>query len=541
MPCTEKCRLKCSANINTEERYMIFHQFWDLGDLTLQRTFIRDSMTDIEPKYKYTNAKNPRCNNKAYHFLVNNNKIRVCKTFFKATLNISDRMIFTVQKKINENGFVIEDLRGKHQSHRRNDIELLNAIRAHINTIPRIESHYLRSQTSREYIDCSKNIKDLYNDFKADRQKENKEAGTYITYYKVFTTEFNLGFYQPKKDQCDLCTAYKNANSNEKVLFEEKYNNHIEEKGMSRKEKQDDRKRVNENVKVAVYDLQAVLQCPRGTTSSFYYRSKLNCFNFTVTELKNEKSKQAYDNVHSYFWTESDAKRGAIEIGSCIWDYLKRLSEEGSEEKEVIFYSDNCCGQNKNKYMASLYMYAVHNLNIKSITHKFLIRGHTQNEADSVHSLIEKEINKNLKSGAIYTPDQYVALIKSAKKTPPSLKVHELTYESFYDLKLLQEEWGYNFSTNIRGENVHWNDIKILKVTKEDPTTFFYKTSYKAESIEVNVRNKRKKMTPITELFLKPAYSKKQELSINKKKDLKELLTGILIPSFYQGFYNSII
>lgn len=62
-------------------------------------------------------------------------------------------------------------------------------------------------------------------------------------------------------------------------------------------------------------------------------------------------------------------------------------------------------------------------------------------------------------------------------------------------------------------------------MTKEDPTTFFYKTSYKAESKEVNVRNKRKKMTTIRELLHKPAYSKKQELNVYKKKDLKELMT----------------
>lgn len=30
---------------------------------------------------------------------------------------------------------------------------------------------------------------------------------------------------------------------------------------------------------VAVYDLQAVMPIPKGQISSFYYKSKINCFN----------------------------------------------------------------------------------------------------------------------------------------------------------------------------------------------------------------------------------------------------------------------
>ena len=67
-----------------------------------------------------------------------------------------------------------------------------------------------------------------------------------------------------------------------------------------------------------------------------------------------------------------------------------------------IFYSNNCSGQQKNKFMMALYLYAVNNLpNITSITHKFLIKGHTQNEGDSAHSLIEREVKRILKSGPI--------------------------------------------------------------------------------------------------------------------------------------------
>ena len=63
-----------------------------------------------------------------------------------------------------------------------------------------------------------------------------------------------------------------------------------------------------------------------------------------------------------------------------------------------------------------MYLYAVTTLNINSIIHKFLIRGHTQNEGDAAHSVIEKNIKRAKKSGPIYVPDQYVSLIRTAKK-----------------------------------------------------------------------------------------------------------------------------
>jgi len=100
---------------------------------------------------------------------------------------------------------------------------------------------------------------------------------------------------------------------------------------------------------------------------------------------------------------------------------------------DVVFYSDNCCGQQKNQFMISLYQYAIKKLGfINSITHTFLIKGHTQNEGDSVHSVIEKTVSRTLKGGPIYTPDQYITLIRTSKKTGQPYQVIELTHEDFF-------------------------------------------------------------------------------------------------------------
>lgn len=101
-----------------------------------------------------------------------------------------------------------------------------------------------------------------------------------------------------------------------------KYEKHLLENQLSREEKDNDKKNVIDNFFVACYDLQAVLQLPKGEVSNFYYKSEINCYNFTVTEL-------GKDVCECFVWNEVEEMRGAV-----MW--------------LLTFYSDNCCGQNKN-------------------------------------------------------------------------------------------------------------------------------------------------------------------------------------------------
>lgn len=96
---------------------------------------------------------------------------------------------------------------------------------------------------------------------------------------------------------------------------------------------------------------------------------------------------------HCYVWNEGEASRGVNEIGTCIYNFLK-LHED--DKNPVILYSDNCSGQNKNKYITSLLMNAVIELQLPSIILNCLIVGHSQNEGDAMHSLIEKQKKRTL-------------------------------------------------------------------------------------------------------------------------------------------------
>lgn len=83
--------------------------------------------------------------------------------------------------------------------------------------------------------------------------------------------EFILSFFIPKWEQCELYTKFENAPTEEKENLSVQYEAHLKEEDLSRIEKENDKKCINN---VVVYDLHAVLPCPQGHTSTFYYVTK---------------------------------------------------------------------------------------------------------------------------------------------------------------------------------------------------------------------------------------------------------------------------
>ena len=183
--------------------------------------------------------------------------------------------------------------------------------------------------------------------------------------------------------------------------------------------------------------------------------------------------------------------------------------------------------------MLALYIYAVNNLDLDSITHKFLIKGHSQNEGDSAHSLIERQVKRLLKSGPIYVPETFVTAIRIAKKKKGEpFKVKECDYEFFLNIKVLANEIG----PMVNMKELKISEVKILKVTKESPNSVFYKHSYNENFKEASVLKKRKSKGTFT---IPPCFSHKPGITSKKKEALLELCKKNLIPNPYKRFYEN--
>ncbi|CAH1102894.1 unnamed protein product [Psylliodes chrysocephalus] len=353
-PCGEKCQHQCSKKFDREQRSQLFNAYYSLENIDRKRDFLSKHMELITPKYRYVRAASNRRLNFAFYFKTSEGKkLRVCKKFFKNTLDINDRTVLTVRDKTLLSGIVSADGRGKHKNHKKISVNLKNDVREHIQSIPRIESHYLRAQTSREFIDGSKTI-----------------APTSIE-----TTNLH--------DQCSLCFQYNTADEKGKENLKLQYDEHLKEKVLSRKDKEEDK------AKVA----------------------------------------------------------------------------------------------------------------------------------------------RALKSGPIFVPDQFVMLIRVAKKKGSPYFVKELSHDDFVHVKQLMADTGINFNVNTKGEQVFISNLRIVRVEKNQPFLFFYKMSY-TESEEwksVDVRGNAivKKTTRCSESAstrfnilptLKKAYKSKLTINENKKK-----------------------
>lgn len=207
--CSEKCIFKCGTKFNENDRMSLFESFWKIANIELQRQYLFNCTTNIRPSYRSSWKKKPRELNRAYFFNKNEDRVRVCKVFFKNTLNISNSVIETAIKK-HKNGKMECDLRGKHSNHLTVDPAFAESVRKHINSLTQIEN---RKQTSCLFIDGRLNVSKMYKLYQESCEVQNIEPAKKYFYERIFNEEYNV---RQKKDQRGEFEVYNNSSSEQK-------------------------------------------------------------------------------------------------------------------------------------------------------------------------------------------------------------------------------------------------------------------------------------------------------------------------------------
>ncbi|KAL4708107.1 hypothetical protein ACJJTC_009886 [Scirpophaga incertulas] len=436
------CRMKCYVKFSHEQRQHIFYKFWRLGNRHQQWTFLtnlvtrkikRRMLTDVTSKRKFSS------NDKITDY------VNVYKKILLNTISISDQVVNTALIKLDtSSGIISTDQRGKHSHHPKQITQVVTkSVCNHIQSLQPVESHFTRKRSEKLYLDGDLNYHRLFNmytEWLETRQREDN----------IVNENFKLSFYVPKKDQCDQCHIYKNIKTptEEQITLHEQ---HIRSKNIGRELKQLDKnesKCSNGKVALATFDFQKILNAPHGQLSVLYYKRKLSVFHFTIFDLAN---KEAF----CYMWHECEGKRCASDVSSCLLKYITKKQAEGVTD--FRFWSHNCAGQNRNRIVFAFYIYVAQKFNI-SIKHTFLEKGHTQAEVNSVHALIERSSKNKL----VYTPMEWFPLVRWAKQGGKPYKVIEMTHSAFFEFRSLLT--GRNWTKNIKGENVHFNKIKQVRV-----------------------------------------------------------------------------
>ena len=198
--CEGKCKFRCSLNITADERNAIFSEFWNLSDDGKQTFYAKTTERVVKERVRTKAAKSRRKYSYKYIFIKDEANVRVCKEFYLSTIDISQRRIEWYHDKAARNEFM--DKRGKHTKPITPD-DAKTFVREHIESFPRMPSHYCRASSSKEYLAADLNLTKMYNLYvERCSEKEMIPVKSYI-YRNIFNTEFNIGFHIPKKDRCD--------------------------------------------------------------------------------------------------------------------------------------------------------------------------------------------------------------------------------------------------------------------------------------------------------------------------------------------------
>lgn len=181
---------------------------------------------------------------------------------------------------------------------------------------------------------------------------------------------------------------------------------------------------------VFTMDLQSVLLAPRLQASALYYKTKLCMHNCTLFDLKTSEGS-------CFTWHEGEGGLSANEFCSLICKFVDDL--ETAAGNDVTLWSDGCAYQNRNATLANGLLSVVIWKKI-TIFQKYLVRGHTQMECDSMHRVIERKLAKH----QINVPADNIGIFKHARVEPGPYNVKYIDHTFFKDYSVL------NYYTSIR-------------------------------------------------------------------------------------------
>lgn len=512
-----RSRKRFCSDFSENQRRELFVHFWSKTSWDQKKIFVASHVSRVNPKRKTTEGNSRREGTFLYTLpMKGSDKKAVCRTMFLNTVGLRP---FTVQSWVNQSTYNIipqqEVLRSKRKlpiSGKTPDLEFFNIF---IDKLPKLPSHYSRKDTSKLYLEpIFVSMQDLLNHYRNYCQEQNRTPLSRQVFTKKLQ-EKNISIYQKKKDQCDTCAAYNVGN-----VSNEEWSVHLRKKDRARDEKEIDKIHAQENTCIVLtMDLQAVKVCPNVNASAIFFKTKLCCYNFTVYNLESHE-------VVCYWFTEVDSDLQASTFTSIILEHLEKFCV--SKKLPIVLYSDGCTYQNRNNILAN----ALLNFSVKhdvEIFQKFLERGHTQMECDSVHALIERKI----KGKDIYLPADYVRATKEARKKPAP-----------YETQVLKRTFFKNFAEK---KHMRYHSIRPGR-SKDDPTVtdikalsyspdgiIRYKLDFDDEWRELPIRPKS---ITVTDCSYPQLHKSTLKISYSKWKHLQELKS--VIPEDCHTFYDNL-
>lgn len=507
-PCaSDKCRKsknRFCVEFTQDVREMLFNEFWSTLNWNAKKAYVKSLVDQIVPQRCRAKGKElKRHETFLYHLKLNGIRKQVCKKMFLNTLGLGEKQVRGWVSKPNKSSTTIP----KNKNVKGGDVSFA---RKFLTDIPKLPSHYCRADTKKHYLEPIFRTKTHLYEVYQEKCKESAVKEIVKGTFFILVDKMNIGMYQPKKDRCDTCCAWEVGN-----IPDEDYNVHISKKNAARTEKVKDKEEAEKgNVHVICMDVQKVLLSPMLNASALYYKTKLIVHNFTVFNLTTRQAT-------CYLWDETQADLVGSVFATCLVDYMEKHFKD---DIPVIIYSDGCTSQNRNAIMSNALLHFSARTN-KVIFQKYLEKGHTQMEVDSVHSKIET----NIHGRPIYLPSDYTEICRTARKAHGGYDVKVMTFENFLDFSSTRAYKSIRPGT--RKTDPHVTDIRQIKYKPNG--TLEYKLEHNVEFIPFPRRFRVDPNTKFPQLY-------RNLLPVAKRKydDLLDLLH--VLPETCHDFYKNL-
>lgn len=429
-----------------------------------------------------------------YYVLTPNKKEMVCKKAFTSVYGITENRVRRLTDLLQQS-LTPHDKRGQHEKANTTPPEVLKAIHDHILDFPRKRTHYSGKEI--EYLDARLDVKTMHALFKKRYPNYKVTYAFYANYYK---TTFSLRFGRPQIDTCIVCEELSVKLKNPTLAFNAKKAVEAELAVHKRRAKKFHNKiaavkeicSTRDDVACITFDFMQNLPLPHLPIQEIFYLRQLwvNCFG-----IKNLKTNESV----FYVFHEGMANKGANEVCSMLLHYMDNFLTD--QIKELILFSDNCPGQNKNHTVIRFLLSLTDTGRFSKIKHCFPVRGHSFLPNDQDFGVMKKKIKK---CDRIYVPDEYYAIMSEAS---PNFKVFMLATHQILNFS----QWWPTFYKRTCLSNESFGK-RVKKEHKES----FYPSRYLSFQYE-----KDKKGTVIVQDFIDGLGNYTFNLARNKSITIK--------------------
>ena len=137
----------------------------------------------------------------------------------------------------------------------------------------------------------------------------------------------------------------------------------------------------------------------------------------------------------------------------------------------------------------------------------------------------------------IYTPQQYFAVVRGARKSKTPYAVHEIVQEDIYNFKDLCKLLK-NKQKDENGNIIKWRQICQLAVRKDDPRHVFFTYYHGDHFLKFDLfRRCRGKILNLGKHPIQRLYNCRLHIAKAKYDDLAALCSARAIPTVYHAFY----